>query len=172
MRYARVLRCKNTRLMSTFCIVMSLGVGCSAGSSPRRTQLRIAAEGLARPGFAKEEPVTDRYHGRDVVDPYRWMETDPARLSAYVREQDSYTRAVLERLPHRGSLRADVEQSWQELVRLNVFGDTGSRIVFARVLPTDERRRVFVRDAAGERELRIEGHEDLNIDFGNRSRPA
>lgn len=63
-------------------------------------------------------PVVDRYHGREVVDPYRWLEgdlSDPAALGKLTPEvdlwtvaQNEYTRKVFDQLPGRGALEKRV----------------------------------------------------------------
>ncbi|MCU0634339.1 MAG: prolyl oligopeptidase family serine peptidase [Gemmatimonadaceae bacterium] len=53
-------------------------------------------------------PVTDRYPGRVVIDPYRWMEgnTPPPRLAHWLRAQDARTTATLAQSPGRDALEA------------------------------------------------------------------
>ncbi|MCA9718892.1 MAG: S9 family peptidase, partial [Myxococcales bacterium] len=59
----------------------------------------------------RREPIVDTIHGREVADPYRWLEDagDP-EVQAWMAAQDEYARARLERLPERDSLRARLEQ--------------------------------------------------------------
>jgi len=63
------------------------------------------------PPATRVEPVTDRLHGVEVVDNYRWLEGDnsnPAEpgmvtpeVAAWTDAQNAYTRQVLDRLPGR-----------------------------------------------------------------------
>jgi len=49
--------------------------------------------------------VVDLVHGVEVADPYRWLEDgDSADTRAWVAEQNSFTRAVLDALPERAGL--------------------------------------------------------------------
>jgi prolyl oligopeptidase len=58
----------------------------------------------ARPG-ARRDAVVDLVHGVEVADPYRWLEDgDSADTRAWVAEQNSFTRAVLDALPERAGL--------------------------------------------------------------------
>src|SRR6476620_1578364 len=54
------------------------------------------------PPKAKIMTVVNNYHGRQIADPYRWIEDAAA--------QNAYTRSVLESVPGRDELRRRVEQ--------------------------------------------------------------
>jgi len=58
------------------------------------------------PPKAAKKPVTDEYHGVQVVDPYRWLEAsrDPA-VREWVAGENRHARAVLDALPGRDILR-------------------------------------------------------------------
>ena len=53
------------------------------------------------PPAAPVRPVTDALHGVAVTDPYRWMEDGGQEFTDWLKAQDGYTRAVLERIPGR-----------------------------------------------------------------------
>ena len=69
-----------------------------------------------RPPATKVDAVSERLHGVDVPDPYRWLEgdnTDPARMgrvtpevAAWTDAQNAHTRAVLDGLPGRAAVEA------------------------------------------------------------------
>ena len=63
----------------------------------------------AGPPAAARVPVTDEYHGVKVVDDYRWLEagSDP-EVKEWSDAQNAYARSVLDRLPGRDVLRAEV----------------------------------------------------------------
>src|SRR4051812_16132003 len=76
----------------------------------------VALYGVALRGGAetalpatRKEPVTDRYHGVEIVDEYRWLETwdDPA-VKAWSDAQNAYARSVLDRLPGVDAIRKQV----------------------------------------------------------------
>src|SRR4051812_12236685 len=62
------------------------------------------------------DPVKERLHGVEIVDPYRWLEgsaglevADKAlddRVAAWTEAQNAYGRSVLDRLPGRQELAA------------------------------------------------------------------
>ena len=51
------------------------------------------------------KPVTDLYHGTEIIDPYRWLEDvgDP-KVREWAAAQTKLTRSVLDRDPHRTAL--------------------------------------------------------------------
>lgn len=46
-------------------------------------------------------PVTDEYHGVQVIDEYRWLENTDASVRRWIDEQNHYTRSVLDAIPAR-----------------------------------------------------------------------
>ncbi len=63
------------------------------------------------PPEAKITTVIDNYHGRQIADPYRWLEDSAApETQQFVAAQNAYTRSVLENIPGRDELRRRVEQ--------------------------------------------------------------
>ena len=64
--------------------------------------------GAAPPETARR-PVTDEYHGVEVVDGYRWLEDgdDPA-VKAWSDAQNAHARSVLDRLPEVEAIRGQV----------------------------------------------------------------
>jgi prolyl oligopeptidase len=64
-----------------------------------------------KPPPARAEPIIENIHGRQIADPYRWLENaESAETQHFVREQNAYTRSVLERIPGRNLLRQRIEQ--------------------------------------------------------------
>lgn len=61
----------------------------------------------ATPGVppTRREDVVDTIHGREVADPYRWLEdVATAEVKAWMKAQDAHARARLEALPGRAEL--------------------------------------------------------------------
>src|SRR4051794_27511569 len=57
------------------------------------------------------EPVTDTFHGVEVVDEYRWLEDKGSEATrAWTAAQDARTRAYLEALPFRDAIRQRFEE--------------------------------------------------------------
>lgn len=54
----------------------------------------------------KKNDVKDNYHGKEIVDPYRWLEDDNADdTKAWVEEQNKVTRGYLADIPFRNKLK-------------------------------------------------------------------
>jgi prolyl oligopeptidase len=68
---------------------------------------------LVPPPSAPRHEVRELLHGREVVDPYRYLEDgeDP-RTRAFAAAQTAYARALLDRLPGRAALRARLEEAF------------------------------------------------------------
>ena len=62
-----------------------------------------------KPQAAPVKPVTDSYFGKSVADPYRYLEDlkDPD-VVAWMKAQADYTRVVLDAIPQRKVLLAEV----------------------------------------------------------------
>ena len=59
----------------------------------------------------KVDPVVEKIHGVEVVDPYRWLEngTSPA-VKAWTDQENAFTRSVLDKLPERDKIHARLNQ--------------------------------------------------------------
>src|ERR1051325_5392226 len=65
----------------------------------------------AGPPKATSKTVIDDYHGRQIADPYRWLEDSAAsETQQFVAAQNAHTRSLLENIPGRDELRRRVEQ--------------------------------------------------------------
>jgi prolyl oligopeptidase len=74
----------------------------------------------AGPPKAKAEPVVDDVHGHKIVDNYRWLEdADSPETQAFVDQELSYTRSVLDPLPGR-------EKILERLQQLALIGTIGA----------------------------------------------
>lgn len=100
-----------------------------------------AAYRATRPPATREEPVRELLHGREWVDPYRWLEGDngdPEKMgrmtpevAAWTDAQNAHTRAVLDGVPGR----AKVEERLRPLLEVGSVSKPdmrGDRYFFAR----------------------------------------
>ena len=63
------------------------------------------------PPKARIAAVTDNYHGRQISDPYRWLEDGASKeTQQFVAEENAYTRSILEEIPGRLELRGKIER--------------------------------------------------------------
>lgn len=97
-------------------LTAALSLGWLAGAI---MQPRIHASGtspedltLAYPKSRKADQV-DRYHGIDVRDPYRWLETpDSEETRSWIQAQNSLTFRYLGKISQRGPIRRKLERLW------------------------------------------------------------
>jgi prolyl oligopeptidase len=76
---------------------------------------------IPKPPATKQQPVTDDYFGRKIVDPYRWLEDGSTpETQQWVSDQLAYTRSILDKLPGRSQLHDRIEQ----LLEIGNLGDT------------------------------------------------
>ncbi len=105
--------------------------GCSRG--PYRP--------LAEPPSTKLELVSETLHGREMVDPYRWLEGDnsnPDRpgqvtpeVAAWTDAQNAYTRRVLDGYPGREAIEARL-RPLMEIGAVTAPSMRGSRYFYSR----------------------------------------
>ena len=118
--------------------------------------MTIAQQGGATPGLAADraapatalQPVTDRYHGVAVRDPYRWLEDGSSpRVAVWSAAQNSRTRAYLDRLPVRAMLHDRImAAASQTSPSYHSLTMAGGRLFTADVQP-EEFARVLVTNA-------------------------
>jgi prolyl oligopeptidase len=81
--------------------------------------LPIMSEAKAPPPYpsTKVDPVVEKIHGVEIVDPYRWLEdgASPA-VKEWTEKENAYTQSVLDKLPGRDKIHA----------RLSALLDIGS----------------------------------------------
>jgi prolyl oligopeptidase len=73
--------------------------------------LTMSAVSIAKPPETTKRPVTDTYHSVDVVDPYRWLESDQdPEVQAWSNAQNAHARTVLDRMANTAAIRARVTE--------------------------------------------------------------
>ena len=110
----------------------------------------VSSTVLAAPPAARVEPVTDDYYGTKVTDPYRWMESgkDPA-WTPWLRAQADYTRSVLDKIPGRAALLADVQARSGGLAAVGRAQQAGDWFFYHERPAGAEDFQLVVRDKAG-----------------------
>lgn len=65
------------------------------------------------PHSRKDTTIIDNYHGKEIADPYRWLEDDRSEATAaWVKAQNEVTFAYLNQIPFRESIRQRLEELW------------------------------------------------------------
>jgi prolyl oligopeptidase len=107
---------------------------------------------------APVRPVTDTYFGQAVVDPYRWLEkTKDAEVVAWMKAQNDYTRAVLDRIPGRKELLERIQTLDNAGVSVPEVQRGGGLFFYVKVEPGSDNRKLYVRDG-------LKGQERLLVD--------
>jgi len=115
-------------------MILTLAVlGCNKTGDP------TPATGDATPSAveARVESVTDTYHGVEVADPYRWLETwDDAEVKSWSEGQNHAARAALDAIGDRAVLEAEfAELMGAEVVTHYPVLMAGGRIFAGRHQP-------------------------------------
>jgi prolyl oligopeptidase len=116
-----------------------------AMAAPR---LALAQGGAAASGppVAPVRPVTETLWGVQVTDPYRWMEAEPPEWKAYALAEGAYAKRVLDAIPGRDALVAQVQHYTHDLVAVSAVQVGGERI-FTQVRPAGANTfKLYVRD--------------------------
>ena len=124
----------------------------------------IAHEGMsqvvATPPVAPVKVVTDEYFNIKVADPYRYMEdlSNPD-VKEWFKDQDTYTRSVISRIPGRAALLARLEQLDQSGPPrvFDVQRYQGDRFFYQKRLPDEEVSKLYERTG-------LQGAEKLIVD--------
>ena len=61
----------------------------------------------------KKVEASDTFFGVEVKDPYRWLEDDRSEeTAAWVKAENAFTNAYLEKIPYREAIKKRLEQVW------------------------------------------------------------
>lgn len=108
---------KITSLVSVSVLSAGLIAGCSGlDESEKVMKQAVQASALfdnkAYPVTCKGE-VVDKYFGKEVADPYRWLEDDRSEeTGAWVKTQNQITFNYLDRIPYRDQLKDRLADLW------------------------------------------------------------
>jgi prolyl oligopeptidase len=100
----------------------------------------------APPPVAPVRPIVDEYYGTKVMDPYRYMENlkDP-EVQAWMKAQNDYTRAMLERIPGRQKLLARIRQLDQSVPQVQAQRLPGNVYLILKRLPMENVSKLYLR---------------------------
>jgi prolyl oligopeptidase len=114
-------------------------------SAALTSELKSQSADSASP-VAPVRPVTDEYFGSKITDPYRYMENlkDP-EMQAWMRAQNDYTRAVLDRIPGRQQLLARIRELDQSVPRVEARRLPGDLYLVRKQLPREDVGNLYLR---------------------------
>jgi len=120
---------------------------------------------LARPPETRRDDVVEIIHGREVHDPYRWLERgDEPDIRAWTLAQDGYARSVLDRFPHRMAIRRELDRTWRHDGIDIAVHKRGQRYFYGRRFRDRERVVYYVREGADGPERPILDPDELSAD--------
>ncbi|HET9990213.1 MAG TPA: prolyl oligopeptidase family serine peptidase [Kofleriaceae bacterium] len=96
------------------------------------------------PPLAAVRPVKDTYHGVTVEDPYRWLEEDTPEVKAWSDAQNTYARAVLDKLPEKQQLADELAKILNAPVTAYSDFKVGGTKLFARRKQPDNEQPVLI----------------------------
>ncbi|MFW5738888.1 MAG: prolyl oligopeptidase family serine peptidase [Myxococcota bacterium] len=104
--------------VASHCVSIVLLASCAA-APPAPTPAPSAPTAASAPAPAPErkppvptprEYVADTYHGTKVADPYRWLEEDSERVTAWTKAQNARTRTILDAISQRDEVAKSIER--------------------------------------------------------------
>lgn len=94
--------------------------------------------------------ASDRMHGQEIDDPYRWLEdASSAQTREWIAQQQLYTQSYMQGLPHRAQIGARVEELLARETR-DTPCQCGEKVVFLRRRPMDQQACICLSDAGKE----------------------
>jgi len=111
----------------------------------------------ASPPNTPTHEVMTTYFGTKINDFYRWLENlKSPEVSAWMKAQNDYTRAVLDRIPGRDKLRERIAQLDNAETQVDSLQSFGGRWFYLKRMPRDDNRKLYVRSASGSERLLID----------------
>src|SRR5271165_2765052 len=90
-----------------------------------------------------------RLFGMAFADPYYWMEADGPKFDAWLAAQSAYTRARLDAIPGRATLRAQLATLGGGETQVSGATRAGGYFVYSKTRPQDAVPKIFIRPVAG-----------------------
>jgi prolyl oligopeptidase len=100
----------------------------------------------ATPPPTRTEALKETLHGVEIADPYRWLEDDEsAEVRVWTDAQNAHTRAALDAVQGRASLRAEMERALRTGA-LQAPEPRGKRLFYTRRDPQQNQPVLYVRE--------------------------
>jgi prolyl oligopeptidase len=131
--------------------LLILGAGSSTlALAQTKTAEKDAPIAALAPPETPVREVRETFFGTEISDPYRWLEDlKSPEVSSWMRAQNDYTRAELERIPNRDELRKRIAELDDSGVRVNGLQSFGGRLFYLKQATGEDNRRLYVRDGSG-----------------------
>ena len=101
------------------------------------------------PPVAAVHPVITDYYGSKVIDNYRWMEApDSPALAAYMQGQNATTRAILDSIPGRAPLLAQITAASNRASFVEGMIIANGKYFYLSNTPGENTAKLYLRDPA------------------------
>jgi prolyl oligopeptidase len=118
--------------------------------------LRGAGEFVLPPATPARE-VRDVYFGKEIIDPYRWLETDSPEVASWMKAQSDHTRGLLDGIEVRASLLARLKELDNAQARVTNVQRWGGKLFSLEAEPGKDNYNLYVRDGlAGKKRLLVD----------------
>ncbi|MDI3287597.1 prolyl oligopeptidase family serine peptidase [Polyangium sp. 15x6] len=118
----------------------------SSAPLPPSAAPSASAPAPAGPPVAAVKETRDEYFGKEILDPYRWMETDSPEFSAWMKGQSDHTRKVLDAIEVQARLRARVRELDNAGARVANVQRWGGKTFSLEAEPGRDNYKLYVRE--------------------------
>ena len=123
----------------------------------------VAAFDWAPPETRRESTI-ETFFGTVIDDPYRWLEdSSAAGTREWFNAQNAYTRRVLDALPGRASLHAQLTSLTTADVRVRDLQRAGDRLFYLKRNSGEQSYKLYVRETLGAPERLLVDPEDAKV---------
>jgi prolyl oligopeptidase len=115
----------------------------------------LSARAQSSPPAAPRREVADTYFGTVIRDPYRWMETPVGKnpeFMDWLKQENAYTREVLDRLPERPALLARLNQLADVGTLVPTVASADRRLFYLKLDPGQQVPKLYQRDLTTRRD--------------------
>lgn len=106
------------------------------------------------PPPAEREEVSETFYGQTVTDPYRWLEKwQDGKGAAWLKAQDTYTRAALTNIPGREKFLARVKELDTASTSVRNAQIWGGKLFYLKADTGADNTKLYVKENSGERLL-------------------
>lgn len=109
------------------------------------------------PPPTEKQNVTETFYGQTVSDPYRWLEHwQDGNGATWLKAQDTYTRATLEKIPGREKFLARVKELDTSSTRVRNAQIWGGKLFYLKADPGADNTKLYVKEGSAAERLLLD----------------